>query len=230
VGIFADTAKLFGGLLPERKTAVGAAINTWESGTPQQAKDSYYRYALDGYSSSEVAFACIEELSTSAAEPRLVVVRKDANGKPEQIHEHPVLELFERPNPYTSSYHLIASLIMYRAISGNAYLEKVRSGAGKLVELWPLRPDRMWVIPDENPNVHLRGWEYKIGADTHFLPAADVIQSKTRHPLDDWYGLPPMRPTAMRIDTANAMRAFTMAFFNNAGVPAGLLLVPPRRR
>jgi HK97 family phage portal protein len=211
-------------IIPERKVAVGAAINTWESGTPQQQKDSYYRYALEGYSGNEVAFACIEELASSAGEPRLVAVRKTEKG-PEQIHDHPVLDLFEHPNPFSGGSQLISALIMFRAVSGNAYIEKVRSGAGKLVELWPLRPDRMWVIPDENPAVHLRGWEYKIGADTYFLPARDVIQSKTRNPLDDWYGLPPMKPAAMRIDTSAAMRSFTQAFFNNAGVPSGLLVI-----
>lgn len=222
MGLLAQTVKSLVSLVPERKIAVGAAINTWEAGTPQQQKESVYRYSLDGYSGNEVAFACIEELASSAGEPRLVAVRKTAKG-PEQLHEHPVLDLFEHPNPFIGGSQLISALIMFRAVSGNSYLEKVRSAAGKLVELWPLRPDRMWVVPDANPNIHLRGWEYKIGADTYFLPARDVIQSRTRNPLDDWYGMPQMRPAALRIDTANAMRVFTQAFFNNAGIPAGLL-------
>jgi len=211
-------------LLPERKVAVAAAIQTWEAGTPQQQKESYFKYALEAYSSNEVAFACIEERASSAGEPRLVAVRKTDKG-PEQIKGHPICALFENPNPFMSGYELMKSFIMYHDISGNGFLEKVRSGSGKLVELWPLRPDRMWVIPDENPNIHLRGWEYKIGAQSHFLPARDVMQWRSANPLDDWYGMPMLRPAAMRIDTANAMRAFTMAFFKNAGVPAGLLTV-----
>ena len=222
MGLLARTVTALSTMIPERKVAVGAAINTWESGVPQQQKESYYRYALEGYSGNEVAFACVEELASSAGEPRLVAVRKTDKG-PEQLHEHPVLELLEHPNPWISGSQLISTLIMYRAVSGNAYIEKVRSGAGKIVELFALRPDRMWVVPDANPNIHLRGWEYKIGADTYFLPARDVIQTKTRNPLDDWYGMPPMRPAALRIDSAAAMRVLTQAFFNNAGIPAGLL-------
>lgn len=221
MGILADTFQMLGSVLPERKMAVGAAIQTWEAGTPQLQRDLVYRYAFDGYSGNEVMFTCIEELATSAAEPRLVVIRKNAQGEPEQIHEHPLLDVFERPNPFMSRYELIASLIMYRAVAGNGYIEKVRSGAGKVVELWPLRPDRMWVIPD--PVEHIRGWEYRLGADVYTLPSSDVIHSKTRNPLDDYYGMPPARPAAQRIDSANAMRAFTYAFFRNAGVPAGLL-------
>lgn len=223
MGILTDAFSMLGSVLPERKTAVGAAIQTWEAGTPQQQKESYYRYALEGYSRNELVFACVEELSTSAAEPRLAAVKKTAKGEAEQIHDHPVLELFERPNPFMSRYSLIASIIMYRAVAGNAYLEKVRSAAGKVVELWPLRPDRMWVIPD--PVRHIRGWEYKLGADTFTLSADDVIHTKTRNPLDDWYGLPPLAVVAQRVDTDNFMRSFTGAFFRNAGVPAGLLTV-----
>lgn len=210
-------------LIPERKVAVGAAIQTWEHGTPQHQKESYYRYALEGYSGNEVMFACVEELASSAAEPRLVAVRKTSDGGTEQLHDHDVLTLFERPNPFMSRYELIAALIMHRAVSGNGYLEKVRSGAGRVVELWPLRPDRMWVIPDRER--HIRGWEYKLGAEVYYLDARDVIHSRTRNPLDDYYGMPPVRPAAMRIDSSNAMRAFTQSFFSNAGVPAGLLSI-----
>lgn len=220
MGLIAEAFTSVRGFLPERKAAVGAAINTWEAGTPQQQKESYYRYALEGYSRNELVYACVEELATSAAEPRLVAVRKTAKG-PEQLKDHPVLDLFERPNPFTSRYQLIATLIMYRAIAGNAYLEKVRSRAGGVVELWPLRPDRVWVVPD--PVRHIGGWLYRIGADEYPLGARDVIQTKTRNPLDDWYGLPPLAAAAQRVDTDNFMRSFTGAFFRNAGVPAGLL-------
>lgn len=221
MGILAETLTTMRGLLPERKAAVGSMIQTWEAGTPQQPKDSFYRYALDAYSGNEIAFACIEERATSAAEPRLVAVRKTSKG-PEQIRDHPVLDLFEA-NPFVDSYTLLASWIMHHDIGGNGFIEKVRSRAGKLVELWPLRPDRMHVIPDADPNVHITGWEYRLGGQSMFLPARDVIHWKSRNPLDDWYGLPLFRPAAMRIDSANAMRTFTQAFFNNAGVPAGLL-------
>lgn len=228
MGLLTETFSMLGGLLPERKVAVGgsvkinagAAIEPWDSGTPRQQREFLYRYMIDGYSANEVMYACVEELASSAAEPRLVVVRKTDKG-PEQIKDHPVLDLFEHPNPFTSGYDLMAALIMWRFIAGNAYIEKVRSAAGKLVQFWPLRPDRMWVIPDEAQ--HIRGWEYRLGGRPYPLPASDVVHVHTRLVMDDYYGMPPARPAAMRIDSANAMRAFTQAFFNNAGVPAGLL-------
>lgn len=221
MGVIADALSSFRAILPARTFAVGAAIQTWQEGVPQQPREPYYRYALEGYSRNELCYACVEELSTSAAEPRIAAYANNLKGKPEQIINHPLVELFEHPNPFTSRYAFIAQLIMYRSVCGNAYVHKVRSASGKVVQLWTLRPDRMFVVPDEQK--HILGWKYILGAQQYFLLAEDVIQFKTRNPLDDWYGLPPLAVIGARVDTDNAMRAFTNSFFNNAGVPAGLL-------
>lgn len=220
MGILSDTFTMLGSVLPERKIAVGAAVQTWESGTPQQPKQSYYRFATEGYSGNEIVYAAIEELATSAAEPRIAaMVKKD--GKPEKLDTHEVLDLLEHPNPFLDRFSLWATVIMHLMISGNAYIQKERSAVGRVVELWTLRPDRMFVIPDEV--VHLRGYEYRLGAEQYFLPARDVIHIKLRHPTNDWYGLSPLAVAAQRVDTDNAARAFVGAFFRNSGVPAGLL-------
>ena len=224
MGALARALERIAGIVPERKVNVGAQIPTWEDGKPQNPRywHNYYRYALEGYGRNEIVFACIEELSTSAAEPRLVGVQKTSKGT-EQVHDHPLLDLFEKPNPWMSRYDLIASMHMFRGVGGNAYLYKTRSAAGKVVELWPLRTDRVFVIPDKN--MYIKGWEYRLEGETFLLPAADVIQWKTRNPLDDWYGLPPLAVCAERVDTDALMRSFTLSFFRNAGVPAGLLQV-----
>lgn len=222
MGAIARVLGQIASMLPERKMAVGAQISTWENGNPQNPRywHNYFRFALEGYGRNEIVYACVEELATSAAEPRLVAVRKTSKGA-EQIKDHPVLDLFERPNPFMSRFQLIANLIMYRAVAGNGYLEIGRSAAGKMVELWPLRSDRVFVIPDRQK--HIGGWEYRLDDQIFHLPASDVIQTRTRNPLDDWYGLPPLAVCAERVDTDASMRSFTLAFFRNAAVPAGIL-------
>lgn len=223
MGVFSEAVQRITHLAPERKVNVGALVPAWEEGNPQNPRywHNYWRFALEGYSRNELVFACIEELSTSAAEPRLRAMRKNAAGKPEEIPNHPILDLFEHPNPFQSGYSLIASLIMFRNIAGSAYLSKTRSAAGKVVQLWTLRPDRVFVIPDRVK--HIAGWEYRLETEYFRLPADDVIQTRTRNALDDYYGLPPLAVCAERVDSDTMMRAFTLAFFRNAGVPAGLL-------
>lgn len=215
-------ARTLGGLLPARKIAVGASVPTWQHGTPQQQRENYYRYSLEGYGGNEIVYACVEELSTSAAEPEIAAYRGEGKTR-ERVERHPALDVLGRPNPFCDRFTFWATIIMHLSIAGNAYVEKVRSGAGKVVELWPLRPDRMWVLPDQQ--AYIRGWEYRLAEQTHYLDARDVLHFRNRNPLDDYYGLPPLAVAARRVDTDNYMREFTGAFFRNAGVPAGLLTV-----
>lgn len=208
--------------MPERKVNIGAQVPTWEVGVPQYQRffHNFWRYALEGYSRNELVFTCVEALATSAAEPRLVGVRKTKTGT-EQVKDHPIVELFESPNPFMSRFSLMANLVMFRAISGNAYLSKTRSAGGKVVQLWPLRPDRVWAIP--HPEQHIGGWEYRLEHMKWDVPFADILQTRTRNAMDDYYGLPPLAVCAERVDTDAMMRSFTLSFFRNAAVPAGLL-------
>lgn len=185
-------------------------------------RESYYRYAREGYAFNEVVYACIEELATSAAEPRIAAYKKTSSGL-EKLDSHMCIDLLEKPNPFMDGYELISTVMMHLSVAGNAYVGVERSAAGKIVELWPMRPDRMRVIPDKND--FIRGWQYIVGGETNEVPARDVIHIKYRNPLDDYYGMPPLAAAVPRIDTDNFMRAFTGAFFRNAGVPAGILKI-----
>lgn len=214
---------------PQRPAAVGATVPTWQAGMEQFPRHgyNYETFAREGYAQNEIVYACVEELATSAAEPQFRALRRvhnaDGSSALEPHDDHDVLRLLERPNPFMDRFALLSTLIMHRSVAGNAYWEKVRSGAGRVVELWPLRPDRVRVIPDAT--TYIAGYMYEIGGVKYQLPARDVIHFRNRHPLDDYYGLPPLAVAAGRVDLDNWARAFTAAFFRNAGVPSGLLTV-----
>lgn len=202
------------------KQAAGSAVPTWQSGNPQYPVYNYERFARDGYSRNEIVFACIEELASSASEPRLAGYRI-GQPDPEKVDTHPGLDLMNHPNPFISRYAFMAAIVMHRSLAGNAFIEKVRSRADNVVEFWLLRPDRVKIIPDSRD--YIRGYEYRIGNDRFFLDARDVIHIKGNNPLDDYYGMAPLAAAAQRVDVDNSMRQFTASFFENAGVPAGIL-------
>lgn len=216
MGLIANSLKA---LVPARQTAVAATIPTWDDGREMQPPSSYQRNARDGYMLDELVYSCVEFRATSAGEPPICAYR---TGSDEKLTEHPAITLLNKPNPFMGRSRFWATLNMCMDIGGNAFAQKVRSGAGKVVELWPLRPDRMFVIPDSR--TFIGGYAYRIGAnDPVFLPPEDVIHFKTRHPMDDYYGLAPLHVLAGRVDLDIWTRRFSEAFFRNAGVPAGLL-------
>ncbi|MDQ3432561.1 MAG: phage portal protein [Actinomycetota bacterium] len=62
--------------------------------------------------------------------------------------ERAVSALLDNPHPELTPLELWRLNYMHRALWGNGYLQKVRSRAGDIVELWPVRPSRVkprWV-------------------------------------------------------------------------------------
>src|SRR5260221_10046512 len=104
------------------------AIAQWQSGKAQLPDSNYDTFAREGYSKNEIVFACIEELATSAAEPRMHF----RSGKTWSL-DGPVLDLLKRPNPFMDGFQFWATIIMDRCIAGNAYALKIRSRSGKVL-------------------------------------------------------------------------------------------------
>lgn len=187
--------------------------------TAQLADGKYQTYAKEGYATNELVYACIEELATSAAEPTL---QAKVGGK--WTHVHPVVTLLNAPNPFMSHFEFWATVILHRALAGNAYALIVRSASGAAKQLWLMRPDRVAVIPSEAE--YIAGYQYDVGdGKPVIIPTRDVIHFKMRNPLNDFYGQPPLMAAAGRVDIDNFMRDFVKVYFNKAGVPGGLLSV-----
>ncbi|MER6431586.1 phage portal protein [Streptomyces sp900105245] len=53
--------------------------------------------------------------------------------------------LLEDPHPELTRFELWRLVYVHRLLWGNAYLQKVRNGGGQVVQLWPIRPDRVKV-------------------------------------------------------------------------------------
>lgn len=193
-------------------------IPAWTDGRPQSPDLRYHTFAKEGYGKSAIVYACIEELATSAAEPRM----QQRNGNTWNT-EGAVVDLLRLPNPFMDGFALWATVIMHLSIAGNAYALMIRSDSGRVLELWLLRPDRVSIVPDSQR--YIRGYEYDLGDGAVLLPEQDVIHWKKRNPLDDFYGMPPLLAASGATDLDNYMRDFVSAFFRNAGVPSGMLNV-----
>lgn len=220
MGIFADSIRALTKIAPQQQPShsIAASVPTWDDGRKIMPPFSYYRNAREGYMLDEMVYACVEFRATSCGEPPVVAYKPNSD---EKVEDHPALDLLNHPNPFMGRSRFWATILMMQDVGGNAYVEKVRSASGKVVELWPLRPDRMTVIPSQTDFVG--GYHYMLGDKQFMMPAENVIHFKTRHPLDDYYGLPPIAVGAERVDLDIWVRSFTRSFFQNAGVPAGLL-------
>lgn len=84
----------------------------------------------------ELMAAAVRWVSKNVADARLYVARKDSDNKETEL-EHPVTQLFKRPNPYYSGRSLwrgvVASWLSPQAV---AYIRKVRNTFGQPIQLW----------------------------------------------------------------------------------------------
>jgi len=227
-----------------------------QGGWAPAPQTSYLGFAR-AYASNEIVFAAIELLASSAAEPHISgrrwrrnkamirnlyaeyrakgLTRPNArliqNGFVEELDGHPLVRLLNAPNPFMSRGQMWGTVVMDRCLAGNSYLYKARAENGPLkgnvAELWRLRPDRVRVVPD--PVNFISGYEYNTGAEKVIYPAADIIHFKTRNPLNDYYGMPPLMAISGRVDIDGYMKSFLKTFFERGGTGPGSILSVKQR-
>jgi len=230
-----------------RNAAPAAFPSSFGSGLSPMGSN-YLGYS-GAYMRNEIVFAAIEMLATSAGEPHIMGKRRrrakpqigiqarvlKAKGLPdrlvdamlirdgfiEEVPDHPLVLLLNAPNPFMSRSQLWGTVVMDRCLAGNAYIYKARGPLGNIVELWRLRPDRIRIIPGGD---FIAGYEYNTGRDKVMYPPGDIMHFKTRHPVNDYYGMPPIMAIASRIDIDDYMKNFLKTFFERGGAGIGGVL------
>ena len=121
--------------------------------------------------------------------------------------EHPLQRLLDSPNPFWSRSDLWRATETYLSLWGAAFWGLERDEHGGIVEIWPLRPDKMRLIPDERR--YIKGFVYMGagGALVPYLPE-DVVWMRYFNPLDEYAGLSPIAPLRQSADMGmDALRA-----------------------
>lgn len=194
-------------------------LPTWQVGRPAYTNTSFANNVTSGYRKNELIFACISVKANSAAVPVLRVHRKRDG---EELPDHPLRALIANPNPMMTEFDFHAANLSYLDLAGRAYWEKERSRAGKLVHLWPLRPD--WMKPVMQTGAMISGYEYAVPGETPpKLLATDVLAMRLWDPLDQYNGLAPVQVAARVGDVDNATSDFIKLFWEHGGMPVGLI-------
>ncbi len=189
-------------------------------------KPRYDQLMREGYGQNSVVHACIREIAGAAASVPWVLHRHNLNGDWEEISNHPILQLIQKPNPFMGQFEWIESLVSNLYLSGNVYIEAAGPGKARPGELYSLRPDRMSVVPDRTD--YVAGYEYRVGSETVRFARDQVLHLKLFNPLDDWYGLSPLQVAALSIDKLNASDRWNAALLQNSAVPSGALVSKKR--
>jgi HK97 family phage portal protein len=109
-------------------------------------------------------------------------------------------------------------------IFGEAYAEIERNAMGQPARLWLLNPLNMRPIAGKGKDGSpIKGYEYNIAGRVVILPAEDVLVRRNKDLTNVFWGLSPLQVAMGAVDMDTAQTDFVRAFFNNGGVPSGLL-------
>jgi HK97 family phage portal protein len=178
------------------------------------------------YQSSPWVYIAVNRIAEAAALVPLHVLRIEGERR-QQVIRHPLERLLEAPNPFLSGFELIEQTVGMLELTGNAYWFLAGDASGTPVEIWPLRPDRMSIVPDARR--FIKGYVYEVEGARVPLEAAEVVHFKRWHPANDYYGLSALEAARQSISTDRAMAEWNRNTFGQEnGVPAGIVTIKDR--
>ncbi|BBC71603.1 portal protein [Altererythrobacter sp. B11] len=164
-------------------------------------------------------------LDNPVAQRAVRIVAEGVGSAPLAGGEPTALELVRAASAGQS---LLETLAAHLLLHGNGYVQVIRGGDGKPVELFALRPERVSVIAgaDGWPTA----WRYKVGDAVLTLPVEDeegwpcLIHLKAFHPADDHYGAGCLSAAEQAVAIHNAAAGWNRALLENAARPSGALV------
>jgi len=185
---------------------------------------------LDSYDSCHLVFSCTKKIGEKVAsvEKQLYQI-KGSLGKEviTEVKDHEILDLLAKPNKFMTGFELFKGISIDLDLMGNSYIykakgEKGEKEKGKTLELWPLRPDWVKIIPDDKKIIG--GYEYRVpGGEMKKYEFEEVIHIKEVNPKSAFYGLPTVKPALEIIKSLVYATRWNMNFFYNSARPDFLL-------
>jgi len=144
---------------------------------------------LDSYSNCHLVFTCAKKIGEATANVKRKLYQiKGSYGKEVIVEakDHEVLDLLNKPNKFMTGFELFKGISIDLDLLGNSYILKIKSERGKVVELWPLRPDWVEIVSDEKELI--KGYKYRVpGGEAQEYPFDEIIHIKEINPHSSFY-------------------------------------------
>ncbi|WP_143320982.1 phage portal protein [Clostridium sp. HBUAS56010] len=176
-------------------------------------------------------YSCVRILAEAVASLPLHIYQYTDKGK-ERVADHPLYPiLHDEPNEEMTSFVFRETLMSHLLIWGNAYAQIIRDGAGRVLGLYPLLPNKMQVDradngeifyiysrdSEENPNFSTYGQIYLRRQDVLHIPGLG---------FDGLVGYSPIAMAKNAVGMTQACEEYGASFFANGANPGGVLEHP----
>ncbi len=169
-------------------------------------------------------YACIRVIAETVAALPLNLFRYTDMGK-ERAEEHPLYALLhDEPNPEMSSMTWRETMMHHVLTAGNAYSQIVRDGGGRVLELYPLLPNKMRV--ERSQETRRLRYIYSSDRDGQIVLSPDNVLHIPGLGFDGIIGYSPIAMCRNSIGLAMAAEDYGSSFFESGARPTGILEHP----
>jgi HK97 family phage portal protein len=172
--------------------------------------------------------ACVTVLTEDCGSLPWFVYRRLKRGREFATDHYLFPILHDRPNPEMTSMEYREMMVGHIIAWGNSYSQIIRNKAGQVMELWPLRPDRMHVSRDSTKPGKPKRYLYTMpdGSNQAFLQ--QEILHIPGFGFDGLIGYSKITLAKQSIAIMMATEQFTGSFFGNDARP-GIALEYPQK-
>lgn len=168
-------------------------------------------------------YACVRVIAETIASLPMNVYRRTETGS-EHATEHPLYRvLHDEPNTEMTSFVWRESMLSHLLLWGNSYSQILRNNAGRVIGLYPLLPDNMYVDRDETGALYYR-YTTRDGKEV-FLSPQQVLHIPGLG-FDGIMGYSPIALEKNTISLGIAADEYGSKFFANGATPSGVLTHP----
>ena len=185
--------------------------------------------AYDAFGAVGTLFAIVSQISNAFASTEWHLYRKTSvrdKRRRTEVMNHGFMTVWDRPNKFYTGRFFRETCQQHLDLVGETIIILYRVG-NIILEMWPVRPDRMQPVKD--PEEYMIGWIYE-GPDGEKVPLEldDVIQIKYPNPSDPYRGMGPVQTVLADIDAARYSAEWNRNFFINGARPGGIIEVDYR--
>lgn len=173
------------------------------------------------YQVTGITYKAIDKIGQTLSVYEPIIQKR--NG--ESYVNHPLLTLFNNPNPRSTGADFIHLYGMLFEIYGETFWYLARGETTKRVkEIYLLNPAQIELKLD---NGELVGYIYhKSNATQIPLLLDEVIHDKRPNPFNEWRGMSVLEKAATYIETEIISSRFTFNYIKNSGSPSGIVSLP----
>lgn len=172
----------------------------------------------EGYKANVYVYSCIMKKARAVASVPWYVYRQNADGTWDKEVNHPLEMLIDRPNPFMSRTDLMERLVINLDLAGNSLFKKVMY-RGNTLELFPIGPDGITPVPDDNE--FIKEYEYVVNGQKHTIDPAEIMHAMYIDPANVYWGVAPLQVAAKTVDTDTEAVTWNKVSLQNRAVSDG---------